>query len=104
MRLVTTTASCATETARTGRGRLDGSSHSDHLQQLGGVAEGLDLRGGLLLALFELLTVAIDPDHRDLGLQARLHVGRIAAGDVHPVALLLPDPRAHSLKCAGSGL
>src|SRR3954454_10166227 len=42
------------------------------------------------LAPLELLAVAVDPDHRDVHLQQRRHVGAVAGGDVDP-ALLAAD-------------
>src|SRR5436305_13831753 len=88
MRLVTTTTSRCTATARTARGSLRG------LEQLGRVAEGLDLLGRLLLPGLELLPVPVHPDHRDLHLQALLHVGLVAGGDVHPARLAADAPSA----------
>src|SRR3954454_17621671 len=79
MRLVTTIASRLTATART--------SGLSHAEQLGRVAEGLDLLGRLLLPRLELLAVAVHPDHRDLQLETGIDVGLVAARDVHPAAL-----------------
>src|SRR5947209_11307948 len=87
-RLVTTTTSRCTATARKTRPPLRG------LEQLRRVAEGLDLLGRLLLPGLELLPVPVHPDHRHLHLQAGLDVGLVARGDVHPAALAAEPPRA----------
>src|SRR5829696_1293972 len=79
MRLVTTIASGWTPTART--------SASRH-------AERLDFLGRLLLTGLELLAVAVDPDDRDLELQAGLDVGLVARRDVDPSALAADPPLA----------
>src|SRR5918999_5582382 len=81
IRLVRTSASRWTETARKALGGLE---------QLAGLAEGLHV-GVRLLALGRL-AVPVDPDHGDLLLEARLDVGGIARGDVDPVPLGRPDP------------
>src|SRR4051794_41781729 len=60
-------------------------------QQLRRVAEVLDLFRRLLLARLELPPVAVDPDDRDLLLDAGLDVGLVAGRDVDP-ALLAADP------------
>src|SRR3954469_20109870 len=60
-------------------------------QQLRCLAEVLDLFRRLLLARLELAPVAVDPDDRDLLLDAGLDVGLIAGRDVDP-ALLAADP------------
>src|SRR5919112_2956747 len=86
MRLVMTRTSGWTETALKRH-----SGGSCRLEQLAGVAEGLDL-GVRLLASLEVLAMPVHPDHRDLRLETRLHVGRVAGCDVHPVALQLVDP------------
>ena len=63
-------------------------------EQLRRLEEVLDLGGRLLLPGVELLLVAVDPDDRDLLLQAGLDVVVVARGDVDP-PLLGPDaPRA----------
>src|SRR5690349_9477859 len=54
------------------------------------VAKVLDRRGGSLAPL-ELLAVPVDPDHRDVHLQQRSHVGVVPRPDVDP-ALLAADP------------
>src|SRR5256885_17236645 len=46
------------------------------------------------LAPLELLAVAVDPDHRDVHLQQRRHVGAVAGGDVHPALLAAEATRA----------
>src|SRR3712207_2025853 len=84
-RLVTTTTFSWTATAR---------RRSRDLQQLGRVAEGLDLLGRFLLPRLELLPAAVDPDHRHPLLEAGLHVGVVAARDVHPAGLAAHPPRA----------
>src|SRR3954451_9733461 len=66
------------------------------------VAEGLGLRGGLL-ATFELLAVAVDPDHRHVHLQQRRDVGLISGPDVHP-PLLAADPPGGLLEVRRVGL
>src|SRR3954471_4670143 len=86
-RLVTTTASRWTATARIARLLRDA-------EQLRRVAEGLDLLGRLLLARFELLAVPVDPDHRDLQLHAQLDFRRLARRDVHPAGLPADPPLA----------
>src|SRR5215212_699552 len=53
-------------------------------QQLGRLAERVDLRGRLLLARLQGLLAAVDPHHRDLLLQARLDVVVVRRPDVHP--------------------
>ena len=60
-------------------------------EQLRGLEQVLDLGRRLLGAGVELLAAAVDPDHGDLGLHARLDVVVVAVGDVHP-ALLAADP------------
>src|SRR6476620_965917 len=72
-------------------------------QQLRRVAEVLDLLGRLLLARVELATVAVDPDHGDLLLDAGLDVGLVSGGDVDP-ALLAADPARALLEVGGIGL
>src|SRR5215207_7293190 len=79
------------------------SGGSCRLEELAGVAERLDL-GVRLLPALEVLAVAVHPDHRDLRLQARLHVGRVARPDVHPVALELLDPACALLEVRRIGL
>src|SRR4051794_37176350 len=92
--LVMTSASRCAAATRTRR--------SDGLQQLGRVAEGLDLRGRLLLARLELLAAPVDPDHsRHPGLERRLDVRRIAAADVDPVLLRLLDAARAFLEVGG---
>src|SRR5436305_14444230 len=88
MRLVTTTTSRCTATARTARGSLRG------LEQLRRVAEGLDLLGRLLLPGLELVPVPVHPDHRHLHLETRLHVGLVSGCDVHPAGLAADAPSA----------
>src|SRR3954452_5268054 len=82
IRLVTTMASRWTATARIGS-----AAGLRHAEQLRRVAEGLYLLGRLLLAGLELLAVAVHPDHGDLQLETRVHVGLVPARDVHPAAL-----------------
>ena len=50
------------------------------------------------------LLVAVDPDHRDLRLQARLDVVVVARRRRGPSPSCRRSRRSHSLKCAGSGL
>src|SRR4051812_30459856 len=59
-------------------------------EELGRLREVLDLFGGLLLTRLELLARAVDPDDRDLLLDARLDVVVVARRHVHP-ALLAAD-------------
>jgi hypothetical protein len=59
--------------------------------QLRRFAERRDLGVGFPLSGVELRLIAVDPDHRDLLLQARLDVVVVARGDVNP-ALLAADP------------
>src|SRR4051812_45125040 len=96
-RLVTTTTSRCTATARTARALLR------RAEQLGRVPEGLDLLGRLLLPGLELLALPVDPDHRHLHLQAGLDVGLVAGADVHP-ARLPPDPPRALLEVRRVGL
>src|SRR3954447_20075720 len=63
-------------------------------EQLRRFAEVLDLFGRLLLARLELGPVPVDPDHRDLVLDAGLDVGLVARRDVHPALLAADPPRA----------
>src|SRR3954454_14487595 len=56
-------------------------------EELHGVLERGDLFGRLLGARLERLPVAVDPDHRDLELHARLDVVVVAGRDVHPALL-----------------
>src|SRR5215207_8008279 len=79
------------------------SGGSCRLEELAGVAERLDL-GVRLLPALEVLAVAVHPDHRDLRLQARLHVGRIARCDVDPVSLQLVDSARALLEVRRIGL
>src|SRR4051812_48581400 len=76
------------------------SGGSCRLEKLARVAEGLDLCVRLLTSV-EVLAVPVHPDHRDLRLQARLHVGRVARRDVHPVLLQLLDPARALLEVGG---
>src|SRR5690349_6923200 len=69
-------------------------------EELEGVLERGDLFRRLLGAGLQLLAVAVDPDHRDLELHARLHVVVVAGGDVHP-ALLGADPPLALLEVRG---
>src|SRR3954452_3696487 len=59
-----------------------------------------DLFGRLLRAGLKRLALAIDPDHGDLGLHARLDVVVVARGHVHP-ALLGADPALGLLEVRG---
>ncbi len=72
-------------------------------EQLGRFEEGLDLGRRLLLARLERLLVAVDPDHGDLRLQARLDVVVVARRDVDP-ALLGADAPLALLEVRGVGL
>src|SRR4051794_1507613 len=63
----------------------------EELQRLG---EGLDLRRGLALVGLQRLLLAVDPDDRDLLLQARLDVVVVARRDVDPALLRADAPRA----------
>src|SRR5689334_7244761 len=56
-------------------------------EELGRLEERLHLGRGLLGPRLELLLGAVDPDHRHLGLQARLDVVVVARRDVHPALL-----------------
>ena len=67
---------------------------TDDAEQLGRLAQVRDLGGRLALAGVERLLVAVDPDHRDLGLHARLDVVVVARRDVHPALLAADPPRA----------
>src|SRR3954462_15302760 len=69
-------------------------------EQLGRLEERLHLGGRLLLRGVELLLVAVDPDHGDLGLDARLDVVVVARGDVDP-ALLAADAALALLEVRG---
>src|SRR4051812_29809989 len=60
-------------------------------EELCRLEQRLHLGRRLLLRRVEGLLVAVDPDHGDLGLQARLDVVVVARRDVHP-ALLGADP------------
>src|ERR1700722_12806771 len=62
-------------------------SRSGDAEQLRRVAQARDLGVGLLLAGLELLLVAVDPDDRDLLLQARLDIVVIAGRHVDPALL-----------------
>src|ERR1700704_5115679 len=86
-RLVTTPTSRGTATGRT-TGPLR------RAEQLGGVAEGLDLLGRLLLPGLEHLAVPVHPDDRDLHLQAGLDVRLVPRPDVHPARLPADAARA----------
>src|SRR3954447_11691669 len=72
-------------------------------EQLGRLQERLELGGRLLLRGVELLLVAVDPDHRDLGLDARLDVVVVVRRHVHP-ALLAADAALALLEVRGVGL
>src|SRR5690606_20685112 len=98
MRLVATTASRWTATT------LIGARPSGDAEQLGGVAQRLDLGRGLLLPGLELAPVAVHPDDRDLQLDARLDVGFVAAGDVDPLLLLVLQPARALLEVGRVGL
>src|SRR3954466_2392989 len=63
-------------------------------EQLRRLAEVLDLLGRLLLARLELASVPIDPDDRDLLLEAGLDVRLVAGGDVNPALLATDAARA----------
>src|SRR5437764_11545026 len=91
-RLVTTTTSRCTATARTLCPYRRAAS--GRLEQLRRFAEGLDLLGRLLLPGLELLALPVHPDHRHLHLQAGLHVGLVSGPDVHPARLAAYPPRA----------
>src|SRR3954452_10274394 len=84
--LVTTIASRPSATARIRRSR--------RAEQLGRVAERLDLFRRLLLALCQLAALAVHPDHGDLRLQAGHDVGLVAGRDVHPARLAADAPLA----------
>src|SRR5215211_3683150 len=101
IRLVRTRASRWTETARKGPRPPP---PSGGLEQLGRVAQGLDFLGRLLLARLEPLAGAVDPDHRNPLLQARLDVGGVARGDVHPVPPLPLDAARAFLEVRRVGL
>src|SRR5215213_7393405 len=73
------------------------------LQQLQGLGEGLRLRRGLALVGLQRLLLAVDPDDRDLLLQARLDVVVVARRDVDP-ALLRADAPGALLEVRGVGL
>src|SRR5579875_3833938 len=60
-------------------------------QQLHSLAQVCDLGVGLLLTRLKLLLAAVDPNHGDLALEARLDVVVVAGGDVHP-PFLAADP------------
>src|SRR3954451_5760061 len=92
-REVTTTTSGWSPTTRT----------SGSAEQLRRLEERLDLGGRLLLRGVELLLVAVDPDHRDLGLDARLDVVVVVRRHVHP-ALLAADAALALLEVRGVGL
>src|SRR3954453_18787548 len=72
-------------------------------EELGRLEEGLHLGGRLLLAGLERLLAAVDPDHRDLQLDARLDVVVVARPHGHP-ALLGPDPPRALAAGGGVGL
>src|SRR3954463_8152936 len=63
-------------------------------EELGRLAEVLDLLRRLLLARLELAPVPVDPDDRDLVLDSGLHVRLVAGGDVEPALLAADPPRA----------
>src|SRR3954453_5022032 len=69
-------------------------------EQLEGVLERGDFFRRLLGAGLECLPVAVDPDHGDLELHARLDVVVVAGGDVDP-ALLGADPPLALLEVRG---
>src|SRR5215210_5862966 len=96
-REVTTKTSGWSPTARTDPRRLRGA------EQLRRLEERLHLGGRLLLAGVELLLVAVDPDHGDLGLDARLDVVVVVRRHVHP-ALLAADAALALLEVRGVGL
>src|SRR3954468_23747820 len=91
---VTTTTSGWSPTAFNGSGRAE---------ELGRLEEGLHLGGRLLLRGVELLLVAVDPHHGDLGLDARLDVVVVVRRHVHP-ALLAADAALALLEVRGVGL
>src|ERR1700742_2531462 len=66
------------------------------------VAEGPDLRGGLLASL-ELLAVSVDPDHGHVHLQQGPEVGLVAGGNAPP-PLLPADPPRRLVEVRGVGL
>src|SRR6476620_6536547 len=72
-------------------------------EELGRLAEVLDLLGRLLLARLELAPVAVDPYDRDLLLQGRHDIGFVSGRDVDP-ALLAADPPAALLEVGRVGL
>ena len=92
---VTTITSGCSPTARTGTHAAPSS--------LAASRSVLHLGGRLLLARVELLLVAVDPDHGDLGLEARLDVVVVARRHVHP-ALLAAHPALALLEVGGVGL
>src|SRR6266545_5168871 len=63
-------------------------------EQLGRLEQRLDLGRRLLLVGLERLLAPVDPDHRDLRLQARLDVVVVAGGDVDPALLAADAPLA----------
>src|SRR5579875_379507 len=63
-------------------------------EQLDGLTQVGNLGVGLLLPGIELLLGAVDPDDRDLLLQARLHVVVVAGRDVDPALLGADAPLA----------
>src|ERR671933_287864 len=65
-----------------------------HAEQLARLGQRLHLGRRLLLPAVELLLRAVDPDHRDLLLQARLDVVVVAGGHVDPALLRADAPRA----------
>src|SRR3954454_4210137 len=72
-------------------------------EQLRRLEEALHLGGRLLLRGVELLLVAVDPDHGDLGLDARLDVVVVVRRHVHP-PLLAADAALALLEVRGVGL
>src|SRR6478735_9803346 len=69
-------------------------------EQLRRFEQRLHLSRRLLLRSVERLLVAVDPDHGDLGLDARLDVVVVARRDVHP-ALLGADATLGLLEVRG---
>src|SRR5450755_829163 len=87
-RLMNTITSAWTATTRIGQTPLADADQLCRFAQVG------DFRVGLLLAGLERLLGAVDPDHRDLLLQAGLDVVVVAGRDVHPTLLATNPPLA----------
>src|SRR3954454_14317518 len=94
---VTMTSSCRLTTC------IAGAPLGSGVEELDRLGERLDLGRRLLLAALERLAAPVDPDHRDLLLQARLDVVVVARRDVDP-ALLAADAARALLEVRGVGL